>query len=141
MRTRITSLLSILLYAAVAQAQGGCPGACFIMAYEGFQYTSNAPLHAQVGGSGWAQGWEVQSGNTDVPGYQTTTTGLSYSDLQTSGTAASGSRSYLTAGRLIDVSAGGPFASFLSNDGIGLAGRDLYVAALLSKDQNNNKNP
>lgn len=139
MFTRILTLLSVLFYAAVAQAQGGCPGACFIMAYEGFQYPANAPLHAQVGGSGWSQGWDVQGNNTDVPGYQTTGTGLTYSDLQTSGTAASGSRSYLTAGRMIDVSAGGPFASFLSNDGIGLAGRDLYVAALLSKDQNNNE--
>ncbi|HAQ38593.1 MAG TPA: hypothetical protein DCQ58_08810, partial [Saprospirales bacterium] len=75
---------------------------CLYLAYDGFQYDQNIPLNGLSGGTGWLAPWDVQVGNTDIPGYQTQAQSLEYSDVQTAGGKAIGGKDYLTAGRFLD---------------------------------------
>lgn len=114
---------------------------CNYLAYEGFSYNPNLPLHGLQGGTGWAAPWEVQVGNTNIPGYQTNSgSPMTYQDLQTLGNYETGSYQYLSAGRNFNLSSSGPFQPWLDGQGaIGQAGTTLWASILLRKTANNNE--
>ena len=114
---------------------------CNYLAYDGFAYAANTPLEGLQGGTGWQTPWNVQSENTTLPGFQITNgSPLNYLDLQTAGNYASGGFAYLTAGRRLNTSTGGPFADWLTQDGtIGKPGTTLWASILLRKNQNNDE--
>ena len=114
---------------------------CNYLAYESFTYTGGLPLHGLQGGTGWATPWEVQSANSNVPGYQTNAgSPMTYQDLQTLGNYETGSYQYLSAGRNFNLSSSGPFQPWLDGQGaIGQAGTTLWASILLRKTANNNE--
>ena len=114
---------------------------CQYLAYEGFNYANNLPLNGQFGGVGWALPWDIQNGNNTVPGFQSSTTNpLIYGNLLLSGNHGSGGFNYLSAGRRLNLSGNGPFASYLNGAGmIGQSGTTLYWSVLLRKEFNNNQ--
>ncbi|MEI6410933.1 MAG: hypothetical protein WCR52_16220, partial [Bacteroidota bacterium] len=127
------------LFICLATLQGFSQ-TCNYLAYEPFDYQTNTPLHGAQGGTGWNGPWEVQNGNTNVPGFQTSAaTPLSYSDLTTQGNYASGGNAYLTAGRPLNTQPGGPFNNWLNADNeIGKSGTTIWMSALLRKSTDNN---
>ncbi len=133
-----TILLLLCPFLATAQP-------CVYFAYDGFDYPAPAPLDDQNGGAGWAEPWRTQGDDQTLPGYQTSASAdiLVFSNLQTLGRFATGGREYLTAGRRLNTSNGGPFGDYVSefNEGIGTSanGDTLWMSALLRKDQNNNQ--
>ncbi|MBN8678984.1 MAG: PKD domain-containing protein [Chitinophagales bacterium] len=133
---RLFLLLSLFLAAFQSAAQ-----TCNYLAYDGFSYPDNSPLESLQGGAGWLQPWNVQSENTQLPGYQISTgTPLQFQNLQTTPGYASGGLQYLTAGRRLNVQPDGPFAAWLNADGaIGLPGTSLWMSILLRKNQNNDE--
>jgi len=112
---------------------------CNYIVYDGFDYLQNSPLNALSGGTGWLNTWSVQNGNTQVPGFQSIPGSLSFGNLQTTGGSGSGGSSYLTAGRRLNNTSGGPFNAYLVNNDIGAAGTTLYMSVVLQKNQNNNQ--
>ncbi len=119
---------------------------CTYLAYDGFDYPAAAPLDDQNGGAGWAEPWLTQNDDQILPGYQTSTgtaNSLTFNQLQALGRFATGGRVYLTAGRRLNTQDGGPFDDYVSdfNEGIGTSanGGELWMSALLRKDQNNNQ--
>ncbi len=118
---------------------------CTYLAYDGFDYPATSPLDDQNGGSGWAEPWLTQNDDQLLPGYQTSsgTGSLAFGNLQALGRFATGGRAYLTAGRRLSTQDGGPFDEYVSefNEGIGTAanGGELWMSALLRKDQNNSQ--
>jgi hypothetical protein len=95
-------------------------------------------LHNVATGTGWGAAWQVQNNDISVPGYNIAgTTALTYSTLATSGSYAVGGDSYQTSGRALNVSATGPFSTYLTGDNIGAAGKTLWVSLLLRKDAAN----
>jgi PKD repeat protein len=117
---------------------------CTYLAYDGFDYPATAPLDDQNGGSGWAEPWLTQNDDQILPGYQTSTgaaNSLTFNQLQTLGRFTTGGRAYLTAGRRLNTQDGGPFDEYVGefDDAIGTAanGGELWMSALLRKDQNN----
>lgn len=115
---------------------------CLYLAYDGFDYTGNTPLDDRNGGAGWAEPWLVQNDNVGLPGYQVNAGAgsLGFGNLQTLGRYASGGLEYLTAGRRLATSDGGPFDDYVAefSEGIGTqTGGILWMSALLRKDQNN----
>lgn len=129
----------LLLFPFLAASQP-----CTYLAYDPFDYPATAPLDDQNGGTGWAEPWLTQNDDQTLPGYQTSTgsaNSLSFSTLQTIGRFATGGRAYLTAGRRLNTSDAGPFGEYVNefNEGIGTAanGGELWMSALLRKDQDN----
>jgi hypothetical protein len=117
-----------------AQSTGGT-----LLAYEPFGKSGKKPfaLNGASGGGdqGWASGWVEQSGSTAVPGYNVASeTELNYTGLLTTADYATGGYVYQSAGRALDVSPGGPFASYLSNGLIGAPGRSIWFSFLLRQD-------
>ncbi|MFM9948291.1 MAG: PKD domain-containing protein [Saprospiraceae bacterium] len=117
---------------------------CVYLAYDGFDYPENAPLDDRNGGAGWAEPWLVQNDNVALPGYQINSGAgsLAFGNLQTLGHYATGGREYLTAGRRLATSDGGPFDDYVAefSEGIGTqTGTTLWMSALIRKDQNNNQ--
>jgi PKD repeat protein len=114
---------------------------CNYLSYESFDYQPNMPLHGAQGGNGWGGPWEVQNGNTSVPGFQISAgTPLNYSDLTTQGNYASGGNAYLTAGRALNTQPGGPFDDWLNtNNEIGKYGKTIWISALLRKSADNSE--
>ncbi len=134
---RIALLLLLLPLFSAAQP-------CVYLAYDGFDYPENAPLDDLNGGAGWAEPWLVQNDNPTLPGYQINqgASSLAFGDLQTLGRYATGGREYLTAGRRLATSDGGPFDDYVAefSEGIGTqTGTTLWMSALIRKDQNNNQ--
>ena len=130
-------LLVILLFSfQYASAQ-----TCNYLAYDGFSYPENTPLEGLQGGTGWQAPWNVQSENTNLPGFQITAANpLNWNDLQVSGNHASGGLAYLTAGRRFNTGIDGPFADWLTQEGtIGKPGTTLWASILLRKNQNNDE--
>jgi PKD repeat protein len=132
-----TILLLLLPFLAASQP-------CTYLAYDPFDYAASTPLDDQNGGSGWAEPWLTQNDDQTLPGYQTSSgsaNSLSFSTLQTIGRFATGGRAYLTAGRRLNTQDGGPFDEYVGefNEGIGTAanGGELWMSALLRKDQDN----
>ena len=114
---------------------------CQYLAYEGFNYVNNLPLHNQFGGVGWAERWEVQNNNISVPGFTgASSSPMSYGSLLSFGNYVVGGNSYLTIGRRLNLTNGGPFTPFLNGSGrIGQAGTSLYMSVLLRKEYNNSQ--
>jgi len=116
---------------------------CQYLAYENFAAVANTPLHGSSSGTGWAAAWNVQSGNTVIPGYALQANSLSYSTLQTTAMSAVGGYVYLTAGRRLNTNDNGPFSAYVANsqNGIGTeTGGELWVSGLLRKEVNNGEN-
>jgi len=134
MRLLLISLLLFFVQNANAQT-------CNYLAYDGFAYSENTPLEGLQGGTGWQRPWNVQGENTNLPGFQITSANpLNWLDLQTAGNYASGGFAYLTAGRRLNTSIDGPFADWLTQDGvIGKPGTTLWASILLRKNQNNDE--
>jgi hypothetical protein len=110
-----------------------------LLAYEPFGKTGATPraLHGAGGGGdqGWAAGWVEQMGSTAVPGYEVTSAApLTYSGLVTTSSYATGGYGYQNAGRALNVSANGPFASYLSGGLIGAAGQTVWLSFLLRQN-------
>ena len=131
---KIPSLFLLAFLGSRASAED----ACRYLAYEGFNYPINTPLHSLPGGPGWERSWEIQNESSDVPGYQVNGVGsLIDNSLVTEGLFGSGGKAYLTAGRKLDLSATGPFGAYLSGGSIALNGKTLWISAALRKDKNN----
>lgn len=92
-----------------------------------------------MGGTGFSASWQVQNGNTTVPGYQSASGNLGFSDLQSFGNHAAGGNAYLTAGRMLNTDLSGPFASYIDNGNIGQPGTSLFLSALLRKENDNDQ--
>ncbi len=133
---RLLLLSALLLFVQNTHAQ-----TCNYLAYDGFAYPSNTPLEGLQGGTGWQTPWNVQSENTNLPGFGIATANpLQWLDLQTAGNHTSGGLAYLTAGRRLNTSTSGPFANWLTQDGtIGKPGTTLWASILLRKNQNNDE--
>ncbi len=131
-----TILLLLLPFFAASQP-------CVYLGYDGYDYPATAPLDDQNGGAGWAEPWLTQNDDQTLPGYQTSTGAgsLAFGNLQALGRFATGGRAYLTAGRRLNTSNGGPFDEYVSefNEGIGTSanGGEMWMSCLLRKDQNN----
>ncbi|MCO6460923.1 MAG: PKD domain-containing protein [Saprospiraceae bacterium] len=122
-------LFSLLLVSGPSTAQN------VYLAYDAFDHPAGTPLHQSSGGSGWGGNWSVQ--NESTTGYVYTQPGLNYGALQTIGGSISGGDVYLTAGRNLDITDGGPFADYVTGgEGIGsVYGTTLWVSAMLQKNQ------
>jgi len=133
---RFLFLFSLLLFSQNTHTQ-----TCNYLAYDGFAYPPNTPLEGLQGGTGWQTPWNVQSENTNLPGFEIASANpLSWLDLQTSGNYTSGGLAYLTAGRRLNTSSTGSFSNWLSPDGtIGKAGTTLWASILLRKNQNSDE--
>jgi len=125
--------------------KASAPLGCNYLVYEDFNYAQNIALHNLSGGTGFSDNWQVQNGNTQVPGYQTIdgTGSLSYLDLQTAGRHITGGQSYLASGRRLNTEVNGPMSQYIdpSNLSIGSAKGDqeLWISFILQKNQNNDE--
>jgi fibronectin type 3 domain-containing protein len=109
-----------------------------LLAYEPFGEADGALNAASGNGdSGWGAAWIEQNGSTTIPGYNiASTTPLTYLNLETNGNYAVGGHAYENAGRALNVTASGPFASYLSNGIVGASGQTLWISFLMRKDVN-----
>ncbi|HEX8530676.1 MAG TPA: hypothetical protein VF646_11660, partial [Cytophagales bacterium] len=131
------STISVIGAANLAPYSPGTGGGGTLLASDNFGAAAG-PLHNVNTGAGWGAAWQVQNGDISVPGYNVATpTALSYSTLSTSGAYAIGGDSYQISGRALNVSATGPFSTYLTGDNIGAAGKTLWVSLLLRKDAGN----
>jgi fibronectin type 3 domain-containing protein len=107
-----------------------------LLAYEPFGDAAGALSGTSGDGdSGWASGWVVQNGLTDLPGYNIASTSpLIYPGLAVSGNYAVGGDNYAAAGRALDVSSGGPFVPYLSSGLIGAPGQTIWLSFLMRED-------
>jgi len=110
-----------------------------LLAYEPFGKPGKKPfaLNGASGGGdqGWASAWVEQSGSTAVPGYNiASATALTYTGLFTETNYATGGYGYQSAGRALNVSAGGPFASYVPNALIDAPGQSIWFSFLLRQD-------
>lgn len=115
---------------------------CTYLAYEGFDYPASTPLNALSGGGGWGSLWDVQNGSTTLPGYQISSPSLSFSGLQSVGNSLSGGDVYLTTGRLLNSTDGGPFDDYVAQwqSGIGTeTNTTLWTSVVLRKEENNDE--
>jgi len=71
---------------------------CIYLAYDNLGGAANTAFNGGQTGSNWATNWEVQNGNTAVPGYQYVNGSLTYSNLQTNGNHIEGGSAYLDCG-------------------------------------------
>ncbi|MBK8847171.1 MAG: T9SS type A sorting domain-containing protein [Bacteroidetes bacterium] len=113
-----------------------------LLAYDNFSYSNLAPLNGLSGGSGWGLPWDVQNGNTVVPGFNASSGSLTFGALSTSGNKGIGGYQYLTIGRRLNLSSTGPFAPFIANgeDRIGTqTGTTLWFSGLIRKEVNNSQ--
>lgn len=116
-----------------------------LLAYEGFDVEMGVnnyiPLHSTNSGSslGWENVWDVQNGNTSLPGFCISNIDpLKYDGLASSNNYAQGGGSYLGSGRKLDRSAEGAFADYLNEQSkIGKSGQTLWISALYRKDVDN----
>lgn len=115
---------------------------CVYQAYDGFDYTSGQAMHGLSGGSGWDGPWIVQDESLVVPGYQSESSSLSYSNLVTLGGSASGGDVYKPMGRLLDTRDDGPFADYIAagSDLVGSnRGDTLWTSFVLQKEMDNDQ--
>jgi hypothetical protein len=117
-------------------------GSGTLLAYEPFGETSGSTiaLHNASGGgdSGWGAAWFVQNSDTEIPGYNIVDTNpLTYSGLTTTTNYAIGGYNYVSSGRQLNVTSGGPFNSYLSNGLIGASGQTIWLSFLIRVDNSN----
>jgi fibronectin type III domain protein len=109
-------------------------GAAGLLAHEPFN-ESAGPLFGANSGAGWAAAWDVQNSSVTVPGLNIAAgTPLTYPGLPQSGNYAVGGCTFFTAGRGFDLTAQGPFSSYLSGGLIGMPGKTLWMSVLMRKD-------
>jgi PKD repeat protein len=121
-----------------SQLMAQCVGNCTALVYEGFGYPANTPLLGQVGGSGWASGWEVQNGNVAVPGYAMLPNSLTTGTLRTTQQQLSGGSQFVQMGRAFNTATNGPLSAFRTSGGsIGQPGTVLWMSVVLQKNQTN----
>jgi len=134
-RAALSCLCAWLSLSALARAE---TAVCHYLAHDGFQAGEVPVLHQRTGGTGWERAWEVQGSKTALPGYQVEAAPLlGFGSLVVQGGVALGGRDYVTAGRKLDVSSGGPFTDYLAGGTLALNGKTLWFSGLLRKDQNN----
>jgi hypothetical protein len=115
-----------------------------LLAYEPFNSSTGSPgpLEGVNDGSGWGAPWVEQTGSTAVPGYDIASgTPLLQGSLMTQGNYAVGGYNYGEAGRALDVSSTGPFATagtLTSQSMIGTLGNTIWESFLLRSDANAN---
>jgi hypothetical protein len=129
-------IVAIALFLLVSLHQAaGSPGApAGTLANEPFA-TAPGALNGLNDGAGWGAAWEVQNGNTAVPGYNIANAApLTYPGVAQSGGYAIGGAGWIYSGRTLDTSASGPFAQFLNGNLIGISGQTIYVGFLMRKD-------
>ncbi|MGA2350388.1 MAG: Ig-like domain repeat protein [Terracidiphilus sp.] len=106
-----------------------------LLAYEPFGET--AGLMNGAGGDGdfgWNAGW-VDQGTDSNPGYDIVSTSpISFANLVTTAQYAVGGNGYNYIGRQLDVSAAGPFSTYLSSGLIGAPGQTIWLSFLMRKD-------
>ncbi|MGD0733387.1 MAG: fibronectin type III domain-containing protein, partial [Terracidiphilus sp.] len=126
-------------YSNEATATPSAPTGGTLLAYEPFGEATGALNGASGSGdSGWGTAWVEQSGSTNVPGYDVaSTTPLTYTGLVTTGQYATGGYGYQTSGRQLNVSANGPFSSYLSGNTIGASGQTIWLSYLMSVTSSN----
>lgn len=118
---------------------------CEYLTYEPFDYTVDSPLEGLNKGEGFSSGWNVQNSNTDIPGYQVSSTpgSLGSGTLTVNGNHASGGKVYLKSGRSFDISGTGPFADYIADGesliGSNNTGQSLWMSFLLSKNTSDNE--
>ena len=127
-----------------ATATPAAPSSGTLLAYEPFGEAGTPPfaLNGVSGGgdSGWGYAWSVQNGNVTVPGYNVASASpLTYTGLVTTPDYAVGGSNYVGSGRQLDVTATGPFASYLSSGLIGASGQTIWISALMRKDISNSQ--
>jgi PKD repeat protein len=137
-----TNLFSYLIFATLLMfSHKSLAQPCIYLAYDYCGAAANTPMNGGQSGSNWATNWDVQNGNTAIPGYQYVNGSLSYSNLQTAGNHIEGGSIYLMAGRRLNTTQNGPFANLVTqwNDAIGAVtnGDVLWFSVMLRKDQNN----
>jgi fibronectin type 3 domain-containing protein len=120
-------------YSNEARVTPALPNA--LLAYEPFGEAVGLMNGATGNGdTGWNAGW-VDQGTDANPGYDiVATTPLTYPGLLTTGQYAVGGNTYNYIGRQLNVSATGPFASYLSGRLIGAPGQTLWLSFLIRKD-------
>lgn len=112
---------------------------CLYLAYEPFSYSESQPLNNLGGGSGWWSPWDVQGGNSILPGYGTYSGSLSFETLQVAEGHVGGGYGYLTAGRRFDLSSSGPFHEYTENGG-GIGSSKMgtvYMSGIMRKLKDN----
>jgi hypothetical protein len=123
------SAITVIGAANLAPFTPGTGGGGTLLASDNFGAAAGA-LHNVNTGTGWGAAWQVQNGDISVPGYNIAgTSALTYSTLSTSGSYAIGGDSYQTSGRALNVSATGPFSTYLTGDNIGRRQDAVGVAA------------
>lgn len=138
---RLPYYLLLVLSLVLARAHNSI-AQCTWLAADAFDYPAGEPLHGQAGGAGWAGPWQVQNEDVQLPGYQVEAGNpLSYDGLLSSTAYVSGGRAYLTSGRRLNTSEGGPFADFVSGElpyiGGAPQGDTLWMSAVLRHDAGN----
>ena len=120
-----------------ASATPSAGGGGITLATEPFAEATGA-LNGANGGTGWGGAWQEQNGSTTIPGYNVASATMSYSTLTVTGNHGVGGFSYESAGRPLDITAGGPFGTsgYLSSNLIGVSGKTLWMSALIRKDAN-----
>jgi hypothetical protein len=114
---------------------------CIPLLYEGFDYPEGDNMHQKVGGTGWANAWNSQTGDQRV-GFRVGTNTLAYSNLRSNYKAFVGGHYWHRIGRTLDVSATGALAAYRKDNGLlGKAGTTLWTSAVFQKTQNNQFTP
>jgi hypothetical protein len=116
-----------------------------LIAYEGFDYAEEMPIHGAAGGTGWLTtrlaeaenvGWAVQRMNTAAGGYRVLTSpAFSHPGVTASPGHLVGGWDFLSVGRTLEVR-GAPGKTPSWSDGVlaGKPGQPIYIAALMRVD-------
>jgi hypothetical protein len=107
MKRKTTALRYTLLTAALLTLPSLAPAD--LLTYEGFgDYPTNGPVNGLNGGQGWNGGWVVQN-NASYP--MASSNPLTFGPLETSanGRYLNGGSAYVSVGRQLDTSPGGPW--------------------------------
>jgi chitodextrinase len=131
-------LFSILFFQHPLSVQAQNCG-CIPLLYEGFDYPEGENMHQKVGGTGWANTWNSQTGD-QREGFRVSGNSLSYSNLRSNYKAFVGGHYWHRIGRTLDVSPTGALAVYRKDNGLlGKAGTTLWTSAVFQKTQNNNE--
>lgn len=109
--------------------------ASMLLAYDDFQ-GAEGPFDNLASGAGWKEPWNVQNDDVMQPGWSVTAAQpLTFGTLASNASHMIGGRGFLAAGRFLDRSATGPFASYLdASNFIGASGKELWMSVLIRRD-------
>lgn len=104
-----------------------------LIAYDPFGSTGR--LNASAAGFGWQSGWDVQSDEITMPGFELAAAmPLTYLTLQRTPGHATGGQAYRSSGRRFDVGAQGVFKDYLKDGFIGAVDKSLWLSFLFRRD-------